>query len=348
MKEVEYIIVGCGLAGVSFCEALRSHGHSFVVINNNSQQASIAAAGLYNPVVLKRFTPVWKAREQLELAKPFYQRLEQLLGVRLDYEMPVFRRFSSVEEQNNWFNASDRPLLENYLHPKIKANDNPNIQAPLGFGMVMNSGRIDTTALLRHYILYLKTINSYSPTAFDYSALDIQDDAVTYKNIRARYVVFAEGFGMVKNPYFNTLPLKVAKGEVLTIKAPELKMDFILKSSVFVVPVGDDHYSVGSTYNWEDTTNVPTTVAYKELSGKLDELISCPYEVVDHVAGVRPSVKDRRPLIGSHPKQRNLAVLNGLGTRGVMIAPYVASQLYNHLNQGAVLDPEIDIQRYIL
>jgi len=38
-------------------------------------------------------------------------------------------------------------------------------------------------------------------------------------------------------------------------------------------------------------------------------------------------------------------VLNGLGTRGVMISPYVAQQLYNHIENEALLDSEIDIKR---
>lgn len=346
MKEVDYIIVGCGLAGISFCEELRAHNKSFVVFNDASQQSSIVAAGLYNPVILKRFTGVWKAKEQLEMAKDFYEQLEKLLGVKLDYKLPVYRRFASIEEQNDWFNASDKPSLEEYLYPEVIKNDNAFIEAPFGFGKVLETGRIDTTALLKHYRLYLKTINRYGDQTFDYSALIFKDDVVVYKTIRAKYIVFAEGFGMVKNPYFKDLPLNVAKGEVLTIKAPDLKIDFILKSSVFVVPEGMDLYSVGATYNWNDKTNDTTEEAKIELLDKLKELISCNYEVVNQVAGIRPTVKDRRPLVGTHPTHKNLIILNGLGTRGVMIGPYVAKQLYQHLEHGAPLESEIDVKRF--
>ena len=346
MKEVDYIIVGCGLAGVSFCEELRAHDKSFVVFDDHSQQSSIVAAGLYNPVILKRFTGVWKAKEQLEMADTFYEHLENLLGVKLDYKLPVYRRFASVEEQNEWFNASDKPLLENFLSPKVIKNDNAFIDAPFGFGKVLETGRIDTSALLKHYKLFLKTINSYSTETFDHAALTFDHDAVIYENVKAKFIVFAEGFGMVKNPFFNNLPLNVAKGEVLTIKAPDLKIEFILKSSVFVVPELDDHYSVGATYNWEDKTNAVTEEAKIELEDKLKELISCPYEVVDQVAGIRPTVKDRRPLVGTHPNHKNMAILNGLGTRGVMIGPYVAKQLFQHLENGSPLESEIDIKRF--
>lgn len=56
--EVDYIIVGCGLAGIAFCEQLRQNNKSFVVFDNSSQHSSTVAAGLYNPVILKRFTEV--------------------------------------------------------------------------------------------------------------------------------------------------------------------------------------------------------------------------------------------------------------------------------------------------
>ena len=346
MKEVDYIIVGCGLAGVSFCEELRAHDKSFVVFDDHSQQSSIVAAGLYNPVILKRFTGVWKAKEQLEMVTVFYEHLERLLGVKLDYKLPVYRRFSSIEEQNEWFSASDKPALENLLDPHVIKNENPCIVAPFGFGKVLETGRIDTSALLKHYKLFLKTINSYSTESFNHAALSFDNDFIIYENIKAQFIVFAEGFGMVKNPFFNNLPLNVAKGEVLTIKAPDLKIEFILKSSVFLVPELDDHYSVGATYNWDDKTNAVTEAAKNELEDKLKGLINCPYEVVGQVAGIRPTVKDRRPLVGTHPNHKNMAILNGLGTRGVMIGPYVAKQLFQHLEQGTPLEIEIDIKRF--
>lgn len=346
MKEVDYIIVGCGLAGISFCEELRAHDKSFMVFDDQSQQSSIVAAGLYNPVILKRFTGVWKAKEQLEMAGHFYEDLENLLGVKLDYELPVYRRFASVEEQNDWFNASDKPALKNYLSPKVIKNENTAIDALYGFGEVYNTGRIDTSTLLKHYKLFLKTISSYSHETFDYSSVSMQENHISYKNVKAKFIVFAEGFGMVKNPFFGDLPLNVAKGEVLTIKAPDLKMKFILKSSIFVVPELDDCYSVGATYNWEDKTHNITEDAKSELLDKLKSLISCDYEVVNQVAGIRPTVKDRRPLIGTHSEYKNMAILNGLGTRGVMIGPYVAKQLFLHLEKGWPLDDEIDIKRF--
>lgn len=346
MKYVDYIIVGCGLAGIAFCEQLRLHNKSFVVFDNTSQQSSRVAAGLYNPVVLKRFTKVWNAKSQLEMAMPKYKSLETLLGVNLNHTLPVYRRFTSVEEQNDWFTASDQPVLSDFLSTQLKSNSNPSINAGFGFGEVLHSGRINTTLLVKSYADYLDSNNQYLNEAFQYELLQMEQDLLVYKNIKSKYIVFAEGFGLKFNPFFSHLPLNGTKGEMLTIKAPDLKMDFILKSSVFIVPLEQDLYWIGSTYEWDDKTHDTTEEAKLELIQKVKNVITCDFEVVDQVAGIRPTTKDRRPLVGVHPKHNQLFVLNGLGTRGVMMSHYVAEQLFNFIENKLPLDKEIDINRF--
>ena len=56
-------------------------------------------------------------------------------------------------------------------------------------------------------------------------------------------------------------------------------------------------------------------------------------------------MRDRRPLVGVHPEHQNLYILNGLGTRGVMIAPTEAENLYNYIEDNQSLDLESDIKK---
>ncbi len=344
--QVDYIVVGIGLAGISFCEQLRTNNKSFVVFDNSSQQSSSVAGGLYNPVVLKRFTGVWKSKEQLGLALPMYAKLEEEFNVKLDYKIPVYRKFASTEEQNNWFTASDKPNLSEYLSEEIIKNTNNTIEAEYGFGEVLKAGRIDVKTLINTYKNYLKKEKTLFTEGFDYSLLSINDSGVKYKSIGAKHIVFAEGFGVTKNPFFKDLPLVPAKGELLIIHSPELKIDFVLKSGVFLIPLGNDEYIVGATYEWKDLTNNTSVKAKEELLEKLKKLITCEFETINQVAGIRPTVKDRRPLVGIHSNYKNVFVLNGLGTRGVMIGPYVAKQLYDYIENNIPLDKEIDISRF--
>ncbi len=334
------------MAGIAFCEQLKKHKNSFLVFDNNSQLSSAVAGGLYNPVVLKRFTPVWKSKEQLELALPMYLNIEKELNIKLDYKIPVYRRFTSIEEQNNWFAASDKFGLSKWLSTKIKKNDNPNIDAEFGFGEVLETGRIDSPLLIKRYKQYLKEKNIFFSEKFDYNKVVVDNNSITYKNIEAKNIVFAEGFGVKQNPFFNHLPLKEAKGELVIIETQELKIDYVLKSSVFLIPLGEDKYIVGATYNWKDKTNNVTQEAKEELLNKLKTFLKCEFKVVDQVAGIRPTVIDRRPMVGVHNKKDNMFVLNGLGTRGVMIAPYIAKQLYDYIEKDEILEQEIDIKRF--
>ena len=344
--QVDYIVVGMGLAGISFCEQLKANNKSFLVFDNASQQSSTVAGGLYNPVVLKRFTPVWKCKEQLDLALMMYAKLGSELDVVLDYKIPVYRKFASLEEQNDWFAASDKPILSEYLSPKLIKNENEAIDAPFGFGKVLETGRIDVKTLITAYKKYLKENDLFFDSVFDYNALKTYKNDIQYENIKSKHIIFAEGFGVRHNPFFKELPLVPAKGELLTIHAPELKIDYVLKASVFLIPLGDDLYIVGATYEWNDLSNDVTIKAKEELLNKLEKLINGPFKVVGQVAGIRPTVKDRRPLVGQHRTYKNMYVLNGLGTRGVMIGPYVAKQLYNFIEKGIPLEKDIDICRF--
>ena len=342
----DYIIVGSGLASIMFAEQLRTHQKSFVVISDRSQQASLVASGLYNPVVLKRFTAAWNAASHLETAIPKYINLEKLLGVKLDYVVPIHRVFNSVQEQNNWFLACDKPLLTPFLNPKLVDNKNNSVKAPFGFGEVNATGRIDTQKLIEAYRTFLSQMNQYISATFDYEALIETPEGLCYESIQAKHIVFTEGFGIHKNPYFKQLPLEGTKGELITIYAPQLQLTPILKSSIFVIPMEGDHYLVGSTYEWTDKTNIPTSEAKSQLLEKLERLVTCDFEVVNQRAGIRPTVSDRRPLVGRHPNHQKMYVLNGLGTRGVLIAPAMAEALYAFIETDAPLPEEIDISRF--
>ena len=344
--QVDFIVIGSGIAGISFCEQLRAHHKTFVVFDDQSQQSSTVAGGLYNPVVLKRFTPVWKSKEQLQLAVPMYHGLEQEFDIKLDYKIPVLRKFSSLEEQNDWFSASDKPNLSEYLSVNLIKNTNRYIEASFGFGEVLQTGRIDVKALMDGYKAMLLKDDRFYEAKFNYDKLEVANDELIYGDILAKHIVFTEGFGINKNPFFKDLPLLGTKGELLTIHAPHLKIDFVLKGPVFLIPIGDDNYIVGATYNWEDRTHEVTLKGKEELLAKLNTMITCSYKVVNQMAGIRPTVKDRRPLVGRHAVYKNVYVLNGLGTRGVMIGPYVAKQLFDFIEFGMPLEAEIDIKRF--
>lgn len=342
---LNYIIVGAGLAATAFIQQLRKHNKSFIVISDDSFQSSMVAGGLYNPVILKRFTASYNAWHQTKLMREYYHDLENQFKGKYIYETPLLRKFSSIEEQNNWFSASDHSILSHFLDPKIVQIENINVPADFGFGQVNHSGWVDVKQSLSDILAFLLSQGLLIKESFDYKALVYNDEQVVYKSFHAEKIVFCEGFGVLKNPFFNVLPMVGTKGELITIESKELKLEQFVKSNLFIIPLGDDLYKVGATYHWDDKSPQPTAAGKAEIIEDLDKMINCAYTIVKHEAEIRPTTKDRQPFVGQHPLLKNMFVLNGLGTRGVVQAPDLALALYNFIEFKIELPKEIDIKR---
>ena len=209
--NLDYIIVGLGLAGLSFAEQLTENNNSFIVFEDNSQTSSLVAGGVYNPVILKRFTPVWNGHSQIQKALPFYQMLEEKFNQKFDYKFTTRKVFNSIEDENNWFVASDKPMLNLYMKPQIVRENSNGVVAEYGFGELNGTGRIDTKKLIDTYREFLQKEEKIRNQKFEYSQIEFQENTVSYQDITAKRIVFCEGFGIKENPFFKEYPLKEAK-----------------------------------------------------------------------------------------------------------------------------------------
>ena len=353
MKQVDYIIVGLGIAGLCFAERLLQQGKTFVLIADGKHGATAASGGVLNPTVLKRFTLAWNAPEFFQEAHPFYSTIGERLQTTIIDPIPISRIFNAVEEQNNWMVASDKRELERYLGPITRHNDNPNLRAPLGMGAVTGGAIMNPRLLLKSYSDYLRDASVLREEAFDHHRLQFSESALHYKDIVCEQIVFAEGAEVRNNPFF-TLDLAAVnkqvfvanKGQYTIFRAPALRLKSVVKGPMMLIPLGDDCYKIGATYNRDVYTNNPTKEDSEALETKLKKMIRCEFEVLDQVAGVRPTVKDRKPLLGAFDTHPNLYFLNGLGTRGLSMAPLLSKWLYEAVEKGKPLPPAVDINRF--
>ena len=345
MKVVDTLIVGFGIAGLNYAEQLRRHNKSFVVMAPEEESASHLAAGIVNPTVLKHFNPVWKAANFLDYALPFYSDLEERVQSQIIHSLPIYRILNDIQEQNDWRAAASSTSLEKYLNKQLISGDKfPEVIAPFAFGEVIQSARVDTKRLLSHYIE--KVIpHLFIPEKLDYRAL-IHGELIEYKEIKARKIVFCEGYHGLKNPNFNFLPLIGSKGEILTIKCEQLTEQVIFKGPIFLSPMGNKTFWVGATFNRKDKTTRVSGEGKAWLLSKLKQFLKLPFEILEHKAQIRATVVDRRPLLGRHPKHDNVYLLNGLGTRGVLMSPLLSDWLFQYIENNEKLPPEADIKRF--
>lgn len=353
--SVNYIIVGQGLAGTILAQTLIKSGKSIIIINDcKSSSASMVAAGLYNPVVFKRLVKSWKADELISFMDKFYVDSETLLGEHFYFKKQIVKLFSEEQEKVLWLKKSKEDVGR-YLSKTIQNNflkDLIHYNSAGESSEVIDAGNLNTSLFLNSFENYFKINKQHIDEIFEYDKLTFTDHSVNYKNINADKLIFCEGYKTIHNPYFNWLPFKLTKGELLTIKIPmpledELSFaDKVINKGVFVLPLGNNFFKVGATYEWTDLSENTTAAGKNFLIEKLDKIFKVPYEIVIQQAGIRPTVIDRRPLIGMHKHFPSLGIFNGMGTKGVMLAPFFANQFADFLENKTVLDKEVDIARF--
>jgi len=345
--EVDFLVVGQGLAGTLVAHNLIQKGKKILVFDIfDEHSSSRVAAGLYNPVTGQRRTKTWLADELFPTIEPFYLSLENLLQTKFLHKKSIFRPFDSTADQNDWAGQSSENGLQNFLELTLSAEEYVRFyHAEKGGLKTKISGYLDVKTLLDAFAEYLTKHNMLIQAAFSYSKIVFANDKVCYENVIAKSVIFCEGHMARTNPLFNYLPLNATKGEILDVQIKDYNLSDIVNKGVFVLPEGKNQ-RIGSTYEWNFEDNSPTTKAKEELCLKLEKILKYPYRVIDHNTGIRPTTKDRRPLIGRHPEIKNAYIFNGLGTKGVSLAPYFSVMFVKWLLGEGTLLKEVDINRF--
>lgn len=346
MIHKDYLVVGFGLAGLAFTSILERNHKSFLVIDHNNDANYRVIGGMYNPIILKRFTPAWRAHEMWSKSLETYQYFAKRYNTNFIKPFQIYRILQSVEEQNNWTVSSDKIVMKEYMNVEIIQEQINGIYAPFGFGVLNNVGRVEGERILKIYKEELFGKSLLIKNNFIYKDIIFHDEYVEYQGKTFSKVVFSEGHQIENNPFFNYLPMKVSKGEMLVVEIPDLKLNQAIKSSCFMVPVGNQMFIVGATYDWENKDFDLSANGKNELENKLKSFLKVPYKILDYKTGIRPTVADRRPLVGVHPKHKQLYVLNGLGTRGIIYAPALAEILFKHIEKEESIDAELNSNRF--
>jgi glycine/D-amino acid oxidase-like deaminating enzyme len=348
VKQVDYIIVGQGLAGSLLAFFLHQKNQQLLIVDpGHTGTASAVAAGIINPVTGRRYVKAWRIGDLLPFARQTYRQLETLLGADLYRDRHVLRTLFSVTEQNHWMSRLGDEGYEKYLLPEADPGSwTELIHSVFAFGEVSQGAQVNLPALLAGFRSWLQEHHEMVEDTFFYEELDRSSDRLRYRDWSAKAIVFCEGYQSKQNPFFNNLPYEGAKGEVLRIRIEGPQPEKLLRHHFFLVPLEDGTYWAGSNYIKSYGNGVPTPDGKTWLKGQLEKILKVPYEIVSHTAAVRPTVKDRRPLLGVNPDFPNVFIFNGLGTKGVSQGPFFAHHMASYLLDNTPLDPEVDIRRF--
>jgi len=345
--KLDCLIIGQGLAGSALAMRMLARGWKILVINRaDSTSPSQIAAGLFNPVTGKMFAKTWMADELFPFLHHYYRHVEEITGVHFFYSLPIYGPFANAGEQNEWMARSADGPIRPYVKKIFTTSQYPGVlNDPLGGYLLDQCGYVDTKRYTTAVRKWLEERACYVEGSVGPGDLRVGRSGVRFGRYEADAVVFCEGVGVFANPWFDWVPIKPLKGEMLSVRGKFLR-DVIVNKGVYMVPGSSDTWHVGATYEREFESPAPTVEGKNALEERLRALSPAPYEVVDHRAGVRPSTPDRRPLIGTHPEHSNLVIFNGMGTKGISLAPYFSAEIVAWFEKEKQLPEAVDISRY--
>ncbi len=351
-RKVDCLIVGGGLAGTVLALELDRHAYSFCLLDPQQvgRTASRVAAGILNPVTGKRLVRSWRADELLEAAHRWYPEVEAVIGRKCFEPIAIQRLYRDADEQQRWARRTRQPEYQPFLGPASEAGQlHAALRDDHGSFAIEKAAVLDTEAFLDAAGAYLNARGSRLKGEVDYAEIQLAGGLARWRAVEAKAVVFCEGWRVRDNPWFGWIALEPARGEVLEVRTGIELPRRVYNREKWVLPVEDGGLRIGSTWAWENLEAPPSPQGRTALLQGLRSMLELPEEtpdIVRHRVGVRPASQDRLPVAGRHPAYPQLAVLNGLGSKGTLYAPFLSGMLRRHLFEGAPLLPEIDVARF--
>ncbi len=348
-KQVDFLIVGGGIAGCTLALELEKLGKTISIIDNQLESSSSrVAAGLLSPMVPRNVRKTWLSDQIFPHVFEYYKEFETRWNISLISQINTLQIHKNLRQVHNWTIRAGEPGFESYLN--INAPELPDCMKPLNFDCieVLQTGRLNVKQFIdsakNHFSQSENT--QYLISEFIYSDLFKNQHGWEYHGQQFEKVVFAEGIGILKNPFFNYLPFNPSGGDILKVRIPKIPQSHILKKKEWVLPIGQNEWLAGSTYHTNDLDVVPQKKDADWLVEELSSWLGQPIEVLEHQRGVRPTVAERKPYLGEHPKEYNLFVYNGLGSKGSSLVSYFSSHYAQHLVNQMPLLSDVQIRQY--
>jgi glycine oxidase len=348
MQESDYLIVGGGIAGSVLALSLLKKQQSVLLIDQPElSSSSRIAAGIFTSFNFQRMAPFPEIERKLQIAYDFYRYAETVLGKPLMEVRALLRVPDHIEETEAWKLAVEK-FGNHFVETDFVPNPYPQIMdAPWGFGMVHHCGQVDVAQLLESVRGYLIERQLFAKEKFEHAKLQLTENGIVYDNrISAKRIIFCEGYLTKYNPFFSFVKIHPVKGQLLQGQIQGLNTDQILNGKVYLFQKKDQSFLVGATFENGDEDETVTAAGREQLMQQLNLFLKAEMQLTGHYVGIRPCTLDHQPIIGMHPEFSQIGLLNGLASKGVLHAPWLAEQLIDHIENGLAIPKLMSINRF--
>lgn len=346
--KVDYIIAGLGISGVWLSHYLLKENKSIIVFDKkNLHSASNVASGLINPVTGRRVVTTWLADELLPFCESEYVSLGNELGINAIEQKNILVFPSAPDLQN----AFDSRMKEHnsYIHPpQLGRQDlSKNFYFPFNVYEISPCYVVHVQEILEAQRKILRDNKVLIDEELDENFIELINGFVQYKDIIADKIIYTNGINASGSRYWKGLPFVENKGQALIVEIDDLDANFIYKfGNISLIPFAQNKWWVGSSNELSFQTTLPTDDFKNKTISSLKSVLKKEFNVIDHWAALRPATVERRPFVGMHPLHSQLAILNGMGSKGCSLAPWFAKKLTRKLIDAAPIDAAADVQRF--
>lgn len=344
-QHFDDLIIGQGLAGSAVAWTLHWAGRRIAIVDRNEAvTSSKVAAGLVTPFTGQRLVRSEAFETYWPVAIEFYRRVETELGTDLFQIHDALRLFEDSETRAGFLSRTseeDRQHVELW-EGSIQSN------GPTQCGIVMSpAGRLRVADYLNATKSYFAERNQYFEASIESDQLERTTSGwlIEHLDLNATNVVFCTGAARTK--WFHEIPNNPARGDILSVRIPDYTETRTVHRSIWIAANDDGSQTVGATYDWDRLDNKPRVDGRIDVLEKLERIVPEQVEILSHRAAVRPIMRDYRPVVGPHPQQPNLYILNGLGSKGTLQAPTIAQRLANLIESGTPIEKEFAYERMI-
>ncbi|UER67899.1 FAD-dependent oxidoreductase [Borrelia sp. BU AG58] len=345
--EFEFAVIGGGIAGSTLTYELIKRKKSVILFDNENEKATTIAGGLINPIMGRKMNIAWREPEVFKFAVQYYKDIEENINCNFLEEKPIFRPFTTKTQKEELILRMKKDKNIRSFILSIKEGKIYDFSFDNDGGMLTKGAIINTNLYIETIKEYFIKKNAYIKAEIDDDTIQISDKSFRLEKFKFEKLIFTRGYKEMTTGLFSYLPFKPAKGEMLILEIEGLKLKEVYNRYVSLIPLQDNKFYLGGTYEWENLDTSTNEWAKEELVGKLKKITKLSYKIIQHKAHVRPSTLDREPFLGEHPKYKNIFILNGLGTRGISMTPYLSKSILDYIEKKSSLPTYYDIYRYL-
>ena len=321
-------IVGSGTAGICLAWQFWFRGFPFRLIDSGIRGSSHVAAGLINPVSGKNCTVPEDYALHFSQAEDFYQRIESILHTTFWHPLEIIRLIAERDDHK--------------LGKKMREGD----ASAWVIRKLDESSWPDSCAYLLHHGARLNVAQFLASSLAFFQQQGLVEmrliDPDTLPN--SEIFVWCGGAKGLLDQVPVAWQHRSAKGEILTVEAPQWQQQRMITGRNWLIPLGQDQYKIGASYEWDFLHSEPTPAGLEFLKEIARDLGGENFSIINHEAGIRPIVRKSKPVAGLISP--TCGVFNGLGSKGSLTAPWASAHLAAEIIDGIPIESGLSASTY--